>query len=60
MKLTQRGNVVLVILPLVVAGLFFGFLPLYLKVSSMNGASLLGVIFIALAGWKIYDKLLEE
>lgn len=60
MKLTQRGTVVLVILPLVIAGLFFGFLPLYLKVSSMNGASLLGIIFLALAGWKTYAKVLQE
>jgi hypothetical protein len=60
MKLTKRGIVVLVILPLVAAGLFIGFLPLSLNVSSMNGASLLGVIFIAIAGWVSYDKVLQE
>lgn len=60
MKLTQRGTVVLVILPLVITGLFVGFLPLSQKVSSMNGASLLGVIIIAIAGWITYDKVLQE
>lgn len=60
MKATKRGVVFLVVLPLVVAGLFFGFLPLTLNVRAMNGASLLGVIFIAAAAAVIYTKVLKE
>jgi hypothetical protein len=60
MKLTKRGIVVLVILPLVITGLFVGFLPLSLNVRSMNGASLLGVIFLAIAGKLTYAKVLQE
>lgn len=59
MKLTKRGIVVLVVLPLVVTGLFVGFLPLSLNVNSMNGASLLGVILLAVAGKITYAKVLE-
>lgn len=59
MKLTKRGIVVLVVLPLVVTGLFVGFLPLSLNVNSMNGASLLGVLLLAVAGKITYAKVLE-
>jgi uncharacterized protein YqfA (UPF0365 family) len=60
MKASKRMIVFLVVLPLVATGLFFGFLPLALKVSAMNGASLLGVILIAAAGGITYTKVLKE
>ena len=60
MKLTQRGIIVLIVLPLAAAGLFIGSLPLSMGIRSMNGASLLGVVLIAAAGWVAYEKVLQE
>ena len=60
MKLTQRGIMVLIVLPLAIAGMYIGFLPLSIGIRSMNGASLLGVVLVAAAGWVAYDKLLQE
>lgn len=60
MKVTKRGVVFLVVLPLVVAGLFFGFLPLALNVQTLNGASLLGVVLIAAAAGVLHNKVLKE
>lgn len=60
MKVTKRGFVFLVILPLVIAGLFIGFLPLAQNVSAMNGASILGVGLIAIAGRITHTKVLVQ